>query len=205
MTRLSEALGRLFRSGGRGAEIEPGASVELDGAALVARCEAMLGSVPADDPAAALGLALSGTRATCLISGDDSEVHVAPNGAIELGPRRCMPRTALVTIDAPGFNFRLAKRLRGSGIPIVHYVAPTVWAWRPGRAKSPRRLVGEKSNEHLPNSGRNLPLQGPTLCRRECQADNLLAESVHDLPTVLRVHRTWRPHACIYFRFPVGC
>ncbi len=43
---------------------------------------------------------------------------------------------AIVTIDAPGFNFRLAKRLAGSGIPIVHYVAPTVWAWRPGRAKA---------------------------------------------------------------------
>lgn len=40
----------------------------------------------------------------------------------------------LVTIDAPDFNFRVAKRLLGSGIPVVHYVAPTVWAWRPGRA-----------------------------------------------------------------------
>ena len=43
---------------------------------------------------------------------------------------------AIVTIDAPGFNFRLAKRLRGTGIPIIHYVAPTVWAWRPGRAQA---------------------------------------------------------------------
>jgi len=42
---------------------------------------------------------------------------------------------ALVTIDAPGFNFRLAKRLSGAGIARIHYVAPTVWAWRPGRAK----------------------------------------------------------------------
>jgi lipid-A-disaccharide synthase len=41
----------------------------------------------------------------------------------------------LVTIDSPGFNFRLAKRLAGQGMPIVHYVAPSVWAWRPGRAK----------------------------------------------------------------------
>ena len=43
---------------------------------------------------------------------------------------------AIVTVDAPGFNFRLAKRLVGSGIPIIHLVAPTVWAWRPGRAKA---------------------------------------------------------------------
>ncbi len=40
----------------------------------------------------------------------------------------------LVTIDSPGFCFRVARRLRGQGIPLVHYVAPSVWAWRPGRA-----------------------------------------------------------------------
>ncbi len=42
---------------------------------------------------------------------------------------------AVVTVDAPGFNFRLAARLRGSGVPVIHYVAPSVWAWRPGRAR----------------------------------------------------------------------
>jgi len=41
----------------------------------------------------------------------------------------------VVTIDAPDFCFRIAKRLKGSGIPFIHYVAPTVWAWRPGRAR----------------------------------------------------------------------
>ena len=43
---------------------------------------------------------------------------------------------AIVTVDAPGFNFRLAKRLRDSAVPMIHYVAPTGWAWRPGRAKA---------------------------------------------------------------------
>ena len=42
---------------------------------------------------------------------------------------------ALITIDAPGFSFRLAKRLAGAGVPLIHYVAPQVWAWRPGRAR----------------------------------------------------------------------
>lgn len=41
----------------------------------------------------------------------------------------------LVTIDSPEFNFRVCKKLRKTGIPVVHYVAPQVWAWRSGRAK----------------------------------------------------------------------
>ena len=43
----------------------------------------------------------------------------------------------VVTIDLPDFNFRVAERLKKAGFEgkIVHYVAPTVWAWRPGRAK----------------------------------------------------------------------
>lgn len=47
----------------------------------------------------------------------------------------------IVTIDAPDFCFRVAKRLRGFEVPIVHYVAPSVWAWRPGRARKVARLV----------------------------------------------------------------
>lgn len=40
----------------------------------------------------------------------------------------------VVTIDAPGFNFPLARRLKCRRFPVVHVVAPTVWAWRPRRA-----------------------------------------------------------------------
>ena len=48
---------------------------------------------------------------------------------------------AVVTIDAPGFCFRVGKRLREGkhpvrDVPLIHYVAPTVWAWRPERAKT---------------------------------------------------------------------
>lgn len=44
---------------------------------------------------------------------------------------------ALVTIDAPGFTLRVAPRVRTArpAMPILHYVAPSVWAWRPGRAR----------------------------------------------------------------------
>ena len=42
---------------------------------------------------------------------------------------------ALVTIDAPSFTLRLAARLRPKGVRVIHYVAPQVWAWRPGRVR----------------------------------------------------------------------
>jgi len=41
----------------------------------------------------------------------------------------------VVSIDVPGFCFDVWKGLRSADIPLVHYVAPTVWAWRPDRAK----------------------------------------------------------------------
>jgi lipid-A-disaccharide synthase len=47
----------------------------------------------------------------------------------------------VVTIDSPSFTLRVAQKLRGTGIPVVHYVAPQLWAWRPGRAKSLAKRV----------------------------------------------------------------
>ncbi|HVH76826.1 MAG TPA: lipid-A-disaccharide synthase [Stellaceae bacterium] len=44
---------------------------------------------------------------------------------------------AVVTIDSSGFSWRIAHRLRrhGASLPLIHYVAPMVWAWRSGRAR----------------------------------------------------------------------
>ncbi len=49
----------------------------------------------------------------------------------------------LVIIDSPDFTHRVAKRVRkgAPGIPIVDYVCPSVWAWRPWRAKSMKAYV----------------------------------------------------------------
>ena len=48
-----------------------------------------------------------------------------------------MKPDAVVTIDSSGFTWRIAQRLRrrGDPVPLIHYVAPMVWAWRPGRAR----------------------------------------------------------------------
>ncbi|MGO4724421.1 MULTISPECIES: lipid-A-disaccharide synthase [unclassified Inquilinus] len=79
---------------------------------------------------------------------------IAVMGAVELVPQ--LPRLfnrirrtaeaalaakpdALVSIDGLAFNARVAARLAGRSFPIVHFVAPKVWAWRPGRA---RKLAG---------------------------------------------------------------
>jgi len=49
----------------------------------------------------------------------------------------------LVTIDSPDFALRVAKKVRAidPAIPIIHYVCPSVWAWRPGRAPAMRPHV----------------------------------------------------------------
>ncbi len=48
---------------------------------------------------------------------------------------------AAVLIDSPDFNLRLARKLKKSGIPVLYYISPTVWAWRGGRLKTIRRFV----------------------------------------------------------------
>ncbi|MCU0248888.1 MAG: lipid-A-disaccharide synthase [Vicinamibacterales bacterium] len=48
---------------------------------------------------------------------------------------------ALVVIDFPDFNVRLARSLHRLGIPVVYYVCPQVWAWRSGRLQVLKRIV----------------------------------------------------------------
>jgi lipid-A-disaccharide synthase len=50
------------------------------------------------------------------------------------------PGVALL-VDSPDFNLRLAKRLKRTGVKVVYFVSPSVWAWRRGRVKTIARVV----------------------------------------------------------------
>jgi lipid-A-disaccharide synthase len=54
---------------------------------------------------------------------------------------RARKPSAILLIDSPDFNLRLAKALKREAIPVLYYISPTVWAWRKGRLKTIKRFV----------------------------------------------------------------
>jgi lipid-A-disaccharide synthase len=103
----------------------------------------------------------------------------------------------LVTIDSPSFTLRVSRRLKGSGVPLVHYVAPSVWAWKPWRA---RRMAG-----YLDHLLALLPFEPPYF------ETHGLATTFVGHPAVERAERTrqegaaWRAQRGIAPEAPVLC
>ena len=54
---------------------------------------------------------------------------------------RAIRPDVFVAVDFPDFNFALARALRRLRIPIVYYISPQLWAWRPGRMKTMRQIA----------------------------------------------------------------
>lgn len=51
------------------------------------------------------------------------------------------PPDVFVGVDVPDFNLALERKVRQAGVPVVHYVSPTVWAWRGYRIRKIRQAV----------------------------------------------------------------
>jgi len=93
----------------------------------------------------AAGATLVGDFEGLTVTGLTEAVRVIPRSyamyrrlvasARELKPDVC------VLIDFPDFNFRLMAAMRRMGVPVVYYISPQLWAWRPGRMKTIRRFV----------------------------------------------------------------
>jgi len=73
---------------------------------------------------------------------------------------------AVLLVDFPDFNFRVGKAAARLGIPVVYYIPPQVWAWRPGRAKTLARFTKGAvvlfpfEEEYLRRSGVNAVFAG---------------------------------------------
>jgi lipid-A-disaccharide synthase len=82
------------------------------------------------------GLSVTGlTEAIRVVPRSFSMLRRLVDSAREMRPH------VFVAIDSPDFNFRLLAALRNLGIPIVYYVSPQLWAWRPGRMETMKTYV----------------------------------------------------------------
>ncbi len=98
-----------------------GAQMEAAGVRLVLRSETL----------AVVGLSEVIERLPHVLAG----LATTANALGELHPDLFVP------VDFPDFNFRLLPRAYRLGIPVVYYISPQLWAWRPGRARILRRFV----------------------------------------------------------------
>ena len=106
----------------------------------------------------------------------------------EKAARRLAAHVA-VTIDSPDFNFRVGRRLKGSGIPVVHYVAPQVWAWRAARARKIAKFLDHLlllfpfEEKYFANTGLQTTCVGHPLAEEKIgQADGPAFRRLHDIP-----------------------
>jgi lipid-A-disaccharide synthase len=88
----------------------------------------------------AAGVRLVADYGAISVTGPAAAARVAPRALLIL---RRLVRAArehrpdvFVPVDFSGFNFRLMAQLRRLGVPVVYYISPQLWAWRPGRMRA---------------------------------------------------------------------
>ncbi len=96
---------------------------------------------------------------------------------------------AVIIIDSPEFTHPIAKRIRQrrASVPIIDYVSPSVWAWRPGRARKMRPYVDHllallpfEPEAHARLGGPNCTYTGHPLIERAAWIDGLETESLRN-------------------------
>ena len=94
-------------------------------------------------------------------------VHQSVDAAIAFEP------DAVVIIDSPEFTHPIARRIRKRApqIPIIDYVSPSVWAWRPGRARKMRAYIDEVLAPTAVRTGGARAPRRPALHLRRASAD----------------------------------
>ena len=114
------------------AELRPG-GLSFSGVGGRAMAAAGLKSLFAIEEVPTMGLAAIPKRLAAILR----RIRQTAAAAIAARP------DVLVIIDSPDFTHRVARRVRAAApsIPIVDYVSPSVWAWRPGRARAMRAYV----------------------------------------------------------------
>ena len=85
---------------------------------------------------------------------------------------------ALVLIDYPGFNLKLATYAKGLGIPVHYYIAPKLWAWKEYRIKKMRTDV-----DHIYSI---LPFEEEWFGERDCHVDYVGNPSVEEVNRALQ-------------------
>jgi lipid-A-disaccharide synthase len=97
------------------------------------------------DRLAAAGATLLGDYRGLTVTGLSEAIKVVPRSyamyrRLIAAARRERP-DVFVPIDFPDFNFRVAAAMRRLDVPVVYYISPQLWAWRPGRIKTMRRIA----------------------------------------------------------------
>jgi len=97
----------------------------------------------------------------------------------------------LIIIDFPDFNLNVAAAAKKTGIPVLYYISPQLWAWRPGRVKKIRKLVDHvavilpfEEDFYKRNQVRVSFVGHPLLDTHLATEESLIVTNAEDIPVI---------------------